>query len=160
MGFWYLGLATDQQQMAYVLKPGETEAPESIRAALATGNRLQDIHLEAMQVGRSGNEVLAAALAQCQAEGIDGQIYTHPLGYHGHAAGPTVGLWDHQEGVPGRGDYPVYDATCYSIELNIKQAIPEWGGAKVMMGLEEDAMILDGQIMFLSGRQEKLHLIG
>ena len=129
--------------MAYVLKPSETEAPESIRAALATGNK-----------------VLAAALAQCRTEGIDGQIYIHPLGYHGHAAGPTVGLWDHQEGVPGRGDDPVYDAICCSVELNIKQAIPEWGGAKVMMGLEEDAMILDGQIMFLSGRQEKLHLIG
>jgi len=160
MGFWYLGLASDQQQMAYVLRLGETEAPEGIRAALSTGNRLQDIHLQEMQVGRTGNEVLAAALARAKDEGIEGQIYTHPIGYHGHAAGPTIGLWDHQDGVPGRGDYPVFDNTCYSIELNIRQALPEWDGAQVMMGLEEEAGMIDGQMHWLAGRGEKLHLIG
>jgi len=160
MGYWYLGLASDQQQMAYVLRLGESEAPESLRAALATGNRLQDIHLEEMKIGRTGNEVLASALSRANEEGIEGQIYTHPIGYHGHAAGPTIGLWDHQDGVPGRGDYPVFDNTCYSIELNIRQAVPEWDGAQVMMGLEEEAGMIDGQMHWLAGRGEKLHLIG
>jgi len=160
MGFYYMGLATDQQQMAYVLRLGETEAPEGLIAALATGNRLQDIHMQEMQIGRTGNAVLAAALARCKDEGIQGMIYTHPLGYQGHAAGPTIGLWDHQDGVPGRGDYPVFDNTSYSIELNIAQGVPEWDGAQVKMGLEEDAAMIGGQMHWLAGRGERLHLIG
>ena len=103
MGFYYLGLATDQQQHAYILKPGETDAPDSLKAALADGNRLQDIHMEEMIIGRSGNEVLKATLDRATAEGIVPSVYSHPLGYHGHAAGPTIGLWDQQGGVPGKG---------------------------------------------------------
>jgi len=159
VGFIYLGLATDHQQNAYVLKPGETDAPEGLKAALAAGNRLQDIHLEEMRPGRSGNEVLADTLRRANAEEINPQVYSHPIGYHGHAAGPIVGLWDHQEGVPGRGDYPVYDNTCYSIELNVKAPVAEWGNQTVTMALEEDAMLAGGTIAWLDGRQERLHLI-
>lgn len=158
VGFHYLGLATDQQQHAYVLKPGETDAPAGLKAALATGNRVQDIHLEEMQIGRTGNEVLHAVLARCSAENIAAMIYSHPLGYHGHAAGPTIGLWDQQEGVAGKGDYPLYDKTCYSIELNITQTIPEWGNQPVRIMLEEDA-VLDTKMRWLAGRQSDLHLI-
>ena len=109
MGFYYLGLATDQQQNAYILKPGETEAPAGLMAALAAGNRLQDILMRAMVVGHTGNTVLREALADARDAGLEPSIYTHPLGYHGHAAGPTIGLWDRQDGVPGNGDYPLYD---------------------------------------------------
>ena len=160
MGFIYLGLATDQQQHAYVLQPGETEAPEGLKAALATGNRLQDIHMAAMQVGQTGNEVLLAIRQQAQAEGINAMIYSHPLGYHGHAAGPTIGLWDQQGGVPGRGDYPLFDHTAYSIELNVQQVVPEWDHQMVRIALEEDALLSEGQMRWLSGRQTRLHLIG
>jgi hypothetical protein len=160
VGFVYLGLCTDQQQDAYVLKPGEPDAPAGLRAALAAANRLQDIHAEAMVVGRTGNEVLAAALAQARSEGIKASIYTHPLGYHGHAAGPTIGLWDQQDGVPGRGDYPLFDHTCYAIELNAKADVSEWNGQEVRMALEEDAVLMDGRLQWLSGRQTRLHLIG
>ena len=62
MGFHYLGLATDQQQHAYVLRPGESAPPAGLAAALRDANRLQDIHLEEMRLGRSGNDVLRAAL--------------------------------------------------------------------------------------------------
>ncbi|MCY4147439.1 MAG: M24 family metallopeptidase, partial [Chloroflexi bacterium] len=160
MGFHYLGLATDQQQHAYVLRPGESAAPPGLRAALAVGNRLQDIHMAEMQVGRSGNEVLSAALAKAKTEGICPQIYTHPLGIHGHAAGPLVGLWDQQGGVPGVGDYPLYDDTVYSIELNIAHTVPEWDGQDVRILLEEDAVLKGGEMRWLHGRQEALHLVG
>jgi hypothetical protein len=160
VGFYYLGLATDQQQLAYVLRPGEEEAPAGLRAALAQANRLQEIHLAAMQVGRTGNEVLSAALAEARAEGLTPMIYTHPLGYHGHAAGPTVGLWDHQEGVPGGGDYALHDDTCYAVELNVQAPVPEWDGQVAMFGLEEDAVLADGGMRWLAGRQTRLHLVG
>jgi hypothetical protein len=159
VGFYYLGLATDQQQHAYILRPGESDAPAGLVGALAAGNRLQEIHLGAMQVGRTGNEVLSAARVQAAEEDINASIYSHPLGYHGHAAGPTIGLWDQQGGVPGRGDYPVFDATCYSIELNARTPVPEWDGQEVRIALEEDALLWDGQIGWLDGRQTAFHLI-
>lgn len=160
MGFYYLGLATDQQQNAYVLKPGETDAPEGLKAALAQANRLQDMHMAAMQIGRTGNEVLAETLEKAVAEGIEPQVYSHPLGYHGHAAGPTIGLWDQQGGVPGKGDYPIHDNTVYSIELNIAAPVPEWDDQTVRIRLEEDAVLHNGQMRWLHGRQEAFYLIG
>ncbi len=160
VGFYYLGLATDQQEVAYVLKPGETDAPAGLKAALADGNRLQDIHMEAMAVGRTGNEVLKIALEQAKSEGIDAMIYSHPLGYHGHAAGPTIGLWDQQTGVPGKGDYEIFDETAYSIELNVKKAIPEWDNQVIRLALEQDAVMSGGIMRWLHGRQSKFHLIG
>ncbi len=160
MGFHYLGLATDQQQHAYVLRPGETDAPPGLIAALQDGNRLQDIHLEEMRPGRNGNEVLRATLDRGKTEGIRPQVYTHPLGVHGHAAGPLVGLWDQQDGVQGIGDYPLHDNTVYSIELNVTRSIAEWEGQDARIMLEEDAVLTGGKIRWLDGRQESFYLIG
>ncbi len=160
MGFHYLGLATDQQQHAYVLKADENYAPQSIRDALAEGNRLQDIHFEEMRIGRTGNDVLKSALDRARNEGIRAQIYSHPLGYHGHAAGPMIGMWDQQDGVPGVGDYPLFDDTAYSIELNVVKSVPEWNNQDVRIMLEEDAALTGGLMRWLDGRQESLYLIG
>ena len=159
MGFHYLGLATDCQQLAYVLKPGETDAPDGVKRVLALGNRLQDLLAGEYLRGRTGNQILAATLEKMRVEQIDGSVYTHPLGYHGHAAGPTIGLFDHQEGVPGRGDYELFDDTCYAMELNAKAPVAEWGGQEVRAALEEDIAFTGGKVFFLDGRQTSFHLI-
>jgi len=159
VGFSYLGLHTDHQQHAYLLRPGETDAPAGLRAALAAGNRLQDLLMEELQVGRSGNEILRRTRARALADGLVPSVYTHPLGYHGHAAGPTIGLWDRQEGVPGMGDYPVFNDTVYAIELNVRCPVAEWGGQEVRIAVEEDACVRGGSAHWLHGRQERLHLI-
>jgi hypothetical protein len=159
MGIDYLGLKTDQQEHAYVLRPGEEDAPQGLKTALAAGNRLQDILLAEFGEGRTGNEVLASALKKAKEAGLKPSIYTHPLGVHGHAAGPTIGLWDKQGGVPGQGDYPLAFDTCYSIELNTKVSVPDWGGQEVTIGLEEDAAFTRGGPWFLDGRQTVLFLI-
>jgi len=104
-GITYLRLNTDTQQHAYVLKPGEEDAPEYLMDALKKANRVQDIFIENFQEGKTGNQVLAESIQQAKKEDLNPTIYTHPLGFHGHAAGPTIGLWDQQGGVPGRGDY-------------------------------------------------------
>jgi len=160
VGFNYLGLCSDQQQLAYVLKPGESDAPEGLRAALAQGNRLQDHLFAAMRVGQTGNQALLEALEAARAEGLNPQIYTHPIGYHGHAAGPTIGLWDQQQGVPGNGDYPLFDHTAYSIELNVRTTVPEWNDQPFAVMLEEEAALVDGAMRWLDGHQESWHLIG
>jgi Xaa-Pro aminopeptidase len=157
-GITYLGLNTDTQQHAYVLKAGETEAPEGLQEALAKGNQLQDYLTKAFAVGRSGNDVLKTALENANAAGLRPSIYTHPIGYHGHAAGPTIGLWDQQDGVPGAGDYPLRANTAYSIELNVTERIPEWD-KDVRIMLEEDAFFDGEQVRYIDGRQKELWLI-
>jgi Xaa-Pro aminopeptidase len=157
-GITYLRLNTDTQQHAYVLRAGESEAPAALRAALATGNRLQDILTEAFVAGRSGNEILAAVRARAEAEGIRGAIYTHPIGNHGHGAGTTIGLWDQQGGVPGAGDYPLYPQTAWSIELYAESDLPAWG-KPVRIMLEEDAFFDGEAVRYLDGRQRELWLI-
>ncbi|MEN6560450.1 MAG: M24 family metallopeptidase [Acidobacteriota bacterium] len=158
-GINYLRLDTDTQQHAYVLRPGETEAPSGLRSALAQGNRLQDIVFGEMKQGLTGNQVLAAALARARGEGLRPSIYTHPLGVHGHAAGPTIGLWDRQDGVPGPGDYPLFSDTVFSIELNVRTAVPEWGGQDVQIALEQDAAFTRDGPRFLDRRQTELILV-
>jgi hypothetical protein len=158
-GITYLGLNTDTQQHAYVLKTGETEAPEGLTSALRDGNRVQDLLLTSFRTGRTGNEMLKEALEKCRQAGLDATIYTHPLGFHGHAAGPTIGMWDQQDGVPGAGDYPLFADTAYSIELNNKSSIPEWDGQEIRIMLEEDAFFSGETIQFIDGRQTELILI-
>ena len=158
-GITYLRLNTDVQQHAYVLLPGETDAPASIKKAFANGNRLQDILTSNYKTGRSGNEILLASLNQAKSEGIVPSIYTHPLGFNGHAAGPTVGMWDMQEGVPGSGDYKLYPNTAYSIELNASTDIPEWKKSIRIM-LEEDGFYDGKEFRFIQGRQKELYLLG
>ena len=157
-GITYLRLNTDCQQHAYVLKPGETDAPASIKKAFANSNRLQDILTANFKTGRTGNEILLASLQQAKSEGINPSIYTHPLGFNGHAAGPTIGMWDMQQGVPGSGDYKLYPKTAYSIELNAGTYIPEWK-KEIRIMLEEDGYFDGSGFRYIGGRQESLHII-
>ena len=153
-------LNTDTQHNAYVLRPGETDAPEGLKKALANANALQDIVMEEIRPGRTGNEILAAALARMRAKAITGTLYSHPIGLHGHGAGPLIGLWDYQDGVPGRGDAKVIPSMWYSIELQATTRVPEWDNQAVRMAQEEDAIIgADGKIRWAHRRQDKLFLV-
>jgi Xaa-Pro aminopeptidase len=140
-GIYAHGLATDTQHMGYVLLPGETQPPAGLLQALRNSNRLQDLLLEEMAPGRSGNDALARTLERMRAEGIDGTVYTHPIGDHGHGAGPLIGRWDAQDGVPGRGDVPIRPNTWFSIELQATTPVPEWGGQPVRSAQEEEAYL-------------------
>jgi hypothetical protein len=159
-GITALGLNTDTQHMGYVLREGETDAPAGLVAALRRGNRLQDLLLEEMVPGRTGNEVLRRTRERMRSAGIDGTIYTHPVGDHGHGAGPLIGLWDRQDGVPGRGDVPLRPNTWFSIELQATTPVPEWNGQGVRMGLEEEARLDErGARSWVLARQERFHLV-
>jgi Xaa-Pro aminopeptidase len=159
-GITALRLNTDTQHMAYVLKAGETEPPAGLKKVLSTSNRLQDIVLSEIRPGRSGNEILAASLQKMRTAQIDGTVYSHPIGLHGHGAGPLIGLWDYQEGVPGRGDHQVIPNQWFSVELQATSPVAEWGGQKVRSAQEEDIMIDSlGQAAWAYQRQTAFHLI-
>lgn len=158
IGISHLRLNTDVQEHAYVLKPGEKDVPASIKAAFGKANRLQDILTSHFKEGSTGNQILAASLAQARQEGINPTIYTHPIGYNGHAAGPTIGMWDAQGGVPGSGDYPMYYNTAYSIELNAESMIPEWN-KNIRIMLEEDGYFDRTGFRYIQQRQKTPYLI-
>jgi len=159
LGISYLGLNTDTQRNAYILRPGETEPPAGLQDAFKQGNRLQDILTNNFKVGRTGNEILKMSLDQAKAEGLRPSIYTHPIGYHGHAAGSTIGMWDKQGGVPGDGDYPMNPNTAYAIELNVTVSIPEWGNKDVRIMLEENAWFDGTVVRYIDGRKLELLLV-
>jgi peptidase M24-like protein len=155
-----LNLHTDTQHLGYVLGEGEREVPAGLEQCLANSNRLQDILLSQMDPGLTGNEVLASTLAQMRAEGIDGTVYAHPIGDHGHGAGPLIGRWDAQEGVPVRGDAVLLPSVWHSIELQAKTEIPEWGGKPASCRQEEEAYLDEqGERHWVFRRQSRFHLV-
>jgi hypothetical protein len=160
VGITVARLNTDTQHLAYVLKPGETDAPAGLKQALANANAMQDMTMDEIRPGRTGNDILQAVLARMKSKGIDGTLYSHPIGVHGHGAGPLIGLWDRQEGVPGRGDATVIPAMWFSIELQATTPVPEWGGQPVRMAQEEDVIVgADGKVRWALRRQDKLFLV-
>ncbi|HEX6316084.1 MAG TPA: M24 family metallopeptidase [Gemmatimonadaceae bacterium] len=160
VGITALRLNTDTQHMAYVPLDGETDAPAGLKLALKNANRLQDILFEETRVGRTGNEILASVLAKMKSEGLNGTMYSHPIGMHGHGAGPLIGLWDYQEGVPGRGDAKVIPGMWYSSELQVTTPVPEWNNQPVRVAQEEDFIIdAAGKLRWAIRRQAAWHLV-
>ncbi|QOL25405.1 M24 family metallopeptidase [Thalassotalea sp. LPB0316] len=157
-GLSYLRLNTDTQQHAYVLKQGERQAPNYLVNALQKANLLQDIFTQEFAEGRTGNQVLKSSLNKAKAKGLKPTIYTHPLGYHGHGAGTTIGMWDQQNGVVGTGDYPLHYQTAYSIELNNAVYLNAWQ-KEIRIMLEENAYFDESGIRYFDGRQTELLLI-
>ncbi|PSR93772.1 hypothetical protein PHLCEN_2v4667 [Hermanssonia centrifuga] len=149
-GITAMGMNTDTQHMAYVLRAseGETDAPVGLKEGLRKANRMQDIALEKMQAGKTGNEVLKECLTQMDSEGITGQIYSHPIGDWGHAAGAVM------------GELRILPNTYYSIELYAYHFVPE-RNETLRFRIEEDAYwVSDKQgWQFVRGRQERFHLV-
>lgn len=157
-GITYLRLNTDTQQHAYILKAGETNAPEYLRNAFKRGNKLQDILTGNFKEGKTGNQILADTRKQAIDGGITPSIYTHPIGFHGHAAGTTIGMWDMQGGVPFTGDYPMHYNTAYSIELNASVYVIEWK-KEIKIQLEEDGYFDETGFRYIDGRQNEIILV-
>ncbi len=160
VGICYLRLCTDTQEMAYVLRPGESTVPDELRQALAMGNRWQDLLTAEFVTGRTGNQILAAALRAAEAEEIQSSVYSHPLGFFGHAPGPTIGMWDNQGETPVRGDWKLYPSTGYAIEGNIKTPLASWDGQLVQIKLEQSALFEGSRVIYLAGRQTRWHIVG
>ena len=154
-GITYIGLNTDCQQHAYVLKDNETMVPQYLATAFKKGNRLQDILTTNMKEGKTGNEILLSSLKTAKKEGLRPSIYTHPLGKYGHSAGTTIGMWDSQGGVPFNGDYSLHKNTVYAIELNVTVSIPEWQ-KDIRIMLEEAGFYGDNFFEYVNERQTEI----
>jgi hypothetical protein len=145
--------------MGYVLRPGEVAPPAGLIAGMAAANAVQDAVTSSFRIGRTGNDILVDARAKALAAGLNPSIYSHPIGYHGHAAGAAIGFWDDQKPSP-RGDHPLRPNTAWSIELSATHNVPEWGGQVVPFRLEENAYFDGTSVRYIDARQMGFHVIG
>ena len=162
VGITYLGLCTDMQWQAYVCRIGEDDAPQGLKEALRRTNRMGDIFRNEFKTGRSGNDIVRSAMEKAEAEGLRPLIYSHPLGFHGHGAGPPMDARSPErapEGVELRGMYSLYPNTCYAIEYSCTSTIPEWDNQDVRIGFEETAVFTEQGCKFIDGHQTRFYLI-
>ena len=159
VGICYLRLCTDTQEMGYVLRQGEDAVPAELQSALESGNQWQDLLTEQFEEGRTGNEILQAARAAADEAGVVVSIYSHPIGFYGHAPGPTIGMWDNQGETPIRGDWKMYADTAYAIEGNNMVQLSFWDDQWVQIKLEQSALFDGEKVHYLAGRQSAWHVV-
>ena len=157
-GITYLRLNSDCQQMAYILKDDESDVPEFLKNAFTDANKLQDILTSNFIQGDSGNKILFNSLKEAKDKNLRPSIYTHPLGSYGHSSGPTIGMWDSQDGVKGNGDYPLNYNTLYAIELNNTSFIKEWD-LDIRIMLEEAGFYGVNGFKYVNGRQTQIKIV-
>ena len=160
VGVKYMRWISDHQEMAYVLRPGETDAPAVFRKQMEEANRLQDVYAGEFKTGLSGNELLGRMLVKARAAGIpDPRVYSHSLGLFLHEPGPLIGLpWEQVNNV-GRGDVKLVPWSCFTCELSVTSPIPEWGGAEFRLPIEQDVVFTGEKVIFIDGRQTRFHLV-
>jgi Xaa-Pro aminopeptidase len=159
VGISYLGLSTDMQHNAYVCRSGETDAPAGIKALFEKGKRLQNIILEEMKEGRTGNDILKFSLDRGKKEDLSPVIYSHPVNYYGHGSGLMIGFTERQDPFKGTGEHTLYPNTSYSMEFSVSGSVPEWNNEVVRLGVEDDIIFTKEGAAFIDGRQEKIYLI-
>ena len=158
-GVRLMGLVTDQQHLAYVLRPGETAAPEGLQEAFRQSARVAQIYADELKPGTVGTDVKLNIERRAESDGIDALIYGHTQGNWVHGVGArTVYDWPDRYGI--FADKQVRIREFWSIEFRTLSAVPEWGGQMVPMAREEDAWIDDeGNVSFITGPQQELWLI-
>jgi len=143
-----------------VLHDHETDVPEGLKEGLRKANRMQDIVLEKMEPGKTGNEVLTECLEQMKEDGIQGLVYCHPIGDFGHSAGSLIGMTNLPTNVPILGDLKILPRTYYSVELAANHFVAEWNITLPFMQEEDVAWSDDANAwLWVWGRQEEFHIV-
>jgi hypothetical protein len=159
VGIKYMRWNSDSQEVAYVLRPGETDAPEGLRKLMAEANRLQDVYCGEFKTGLTGNEILGNVLRKARELGVPGpRVYSHSMGLFLHEPGPLIGLPWEQVNNPGRGDVKLVPMSTFTCELSVTGPLPEWG-VDFRVPLEQDILFDGEKAFFLAGRQTAFHLI-
>ena len=155
-----MGLVTDQQHVAYVLHPNETEPPPGLKTLFEKSVITGDIYAEELKAGQTGTKVKSIIEKRSAKQGIEASIYGHTQGNWVHGAGArTVFDWPDRYGDFARA--PVRASEIWSIEYSVQGKVPEWDNQLVRIPREEDAVIRsDGsRAEFLIGPQQKFWLI-
>ena len=162
VGIEYCGLCTDMQWWAYVCKTGEQRAPTGLENALRGATDVAEIFMNEFTEGLTGREIALAALKKAESRGLKPSIYSHPVGVHGHGAGTTFNTVDankQDERNVLRWNYPLFENTCYAIELSNMAQVHEWNNQEVRIGIEDTAAFAGGDCRYIDGHQTDYILI-
>jgi len=169
-GIGYLNFYTDMKRHAYVLQEGETHLPESIQKAFDNGRAVRDILKGNIKAGRTAGETYEILTEHINNAGfkfmdkfneptddpgiVDVIIGCHSVGNLGHGIGPSIAWFN-----PERMTYVIQPTNLFSIELFAYTAIPEWGGKKLRIPLEDDAIVTERGVEWLYPVNQKVLLI-
>ncbi len=169
-GVGYLNFYTDMKRHAYVLKEGETHLPESIQKAFDNGREVRNILKNNIKAGRTAGDTYAILNQEINAAGfkimetfnsptddpdiVDVIIGCHSVGNLGHGTGPSIAWFN-----PERMTYMIQPTNLFSIELFAYTAIPEWGGKKLRIPLEDDAIVTERGVEWLYPVNQRVLLI-
>lgn len=169
-GVGYLNFHTDIKRHAYVLKEGETHLPQSYQMAFDNGRAVRDILVANIRPGRSASDTLALLNDKLTEAGfgvmaefnkpttdpgiVDVIVASHSVGNLGHGVGPSVAFFN-----PERLTYTIRPTNLVSVELFAYTAIPDWGGKKLRIPLEDNAVVTERGVEWLYPVTQKVLLI-
>lgn len=168
-GVGFLDFYTDMKRIAYVLRDGETEAPEALRHAFDRAIRVRDVMKATIAPAPTAKIALERTEAAIEAAGFrlipfnqpsddpavtDVVIGPHSVGNLGHGIGPSLAFFN-----PTRQGYELRPGTLISVELFAYTANPDWGGRKVRIPLEDDAVVTERGVEWLYPVNRRILLI-
>ncbi|MGE0040862.1 MAG: M24 family metallopeptidase [Vicinamibacterales bacterium] len=161
VGISYMGLDTDWQKMAYVLRDGETDAPEGLKRAMAATNTLQDALMgRHSRPGKPAGAVYDDTMAEMKDLGIEAMIYSHPVGAQGHGLGASIDFRAaRRDDIGQQAARALRKGSYISIELNTASTVPEWDGQKVFVMAEDVAWLDDDGWHTFRPRQDAFYLV-
>ncbi len=159
-GVGYLNFYTDMKRVAYVLREGETEAPEGFRNAFEVALKVRDVVKRSITPGLTAKANLDRINANIEKAGYsvmkefnkpsadrsvtDVIVGCHSVGNLGHGIGPSIAWFN-----PVRLQFEVKPTNLLSIEFFAYTAAEEWGGKKVRIPIEDDALVTDRGVEWL-----------
>ena len=158
-GFDYLGFASDWQKVAYLLRDGEDDVPDGLKTALANANRVHEAFASEPRPGMSGWEATLAIAAKLQGVDFLPSLYSHPIGYHGHALGPSINARNMDLSSPPTRDSHLRDGAYRSIEFSATTAIPEYDGGTVTIPMEDDGYLTPNGYEYFRPYQTEWYVI-
>ncbi len=169
---WGVGLMnfhTDLKRIAYVLNEGETAVPAGIQNAFDQGLKVREVLRRNIRAGKTAAETLELLNGKLEeagfavmeefnkTTGVDATeviIGCHSVGNLGHGIGPSIAFFN-----PRRLEFEIRPTNLFSIELFAYTAAPEWGGAKVRIPLEDDAVVTERGVEWLYPVNERILLV-
>jgi hypothetical protein len=163
-----MNFSTDVKRVAYVLKPGELVPPKSIQAAFDKAIAVRAVLKPAIATGVRADTTMKAMDAALRAAGYgviefnkpnaddktDVVYGFHPVGNTGHDIGPSLTTWQ-----PLQTTFELHRQHIFSFEYFAYTPIAEWGGRKLRIPIEDDAILMDAGIQFLHPANYRLLVV-
>jgi Xaa-Pro aminopeptidase len=167
-GVQLMNFGTDVKRVAYVLKPGETAPPRSIQAAFDKALAVRDVLKKVIKPGVRADATMKLMDQALRSAGYgviefnkpnadektDVVYGFHPVGNTGHDIGPSLTTWQ-----PLQTTFTMHVQHLFSFEYFAYTPIAEWGGKKLRIPIEDDAILMESGVQFVHAANYRLLVI-